>query len=154
MILEEKQLRVIVVAKDVPGTPEALFRTITSPPTWEHWFSIHRDFVGHPPEHLTEGSTLVTEVLLHGMTDTVAWITQTIDEPTRIVLRGTIEAGIHCELAYWLQATATGTTVTISAVISGPMVTAAAMEMIDRHGHQQLDRTLDQLAALACAIPG
>ncbi|WP_327140204.1 type II toxin-antitoxin system Rv0910 family toxin [Nocardia sp. NBC_01327] len=142
----------ILLSRDLPGTPEALFNTIISPTTWEHWFGIHREFVGKPPERLIEGSTLVSEVLIHGMAEEVEWTARRLDEPHRVVLRGIGQTGVQCDFTYWLQATATGTTVTAGITFTGLLITDSVTKVLEKHGYEQLDRTLGQLAELACAL--
>ncbi|MFJ4655158.1 SRPBCC family protein [Nocardia sp. NPDC088792] len=144
----------IHLSKDVPGTPEALFRTIVAPPTWEYWLGIHREFVGRPPQTLVEGSTLVSEVLVHGMSEEVEWTVKKLEEPTRVVLRGKGRAGVQCDLAYQLQGSESGTTVTASVAFTGPLITTNVTKVLVEQGYPQLDRTLGQLAELAYALHG
>ncbi|MCU1646737.1 MAG: hypothetical protein JWN03_7012 [Nocardia sp.] len=142
----------ILLSRELPGTPEALFNTIISPTTWEHWFGIHREFVGKPPERLAQGSTVVSEVLIHGMAEEVEWTARRLDEPNRVVLRGIGQTGVQCDFTYWLQATDTGTTVTAGITFTGLLITEAVTKALEKHGYEQLDRTLGQLAELACAL--
>ncbi|WP_067564251.1 type II toxin-antitoxin system Rv0910 family toxin [Nocardia acidivorans] len=142
----------LLLSRDVPGTPESLFNTIVAPTTWEHWFGIHHDFVGTPPKRLTEGSTVVAEVLLHGMLEEVEWTVTRLDHPCRIALRGKGRTGIHYDLTYWLQTTETGTNITAGVTFAGPLVTNQATKALEQHGYEQLDNTLGQLAELACAL--
>ncbi|WP_405495811.1 SRPBCC family protein [Nocardia sp. NBC_00511] len=144
----------IVLSKDVPGTPEALFRTIISPTTWEHWFGIHHDFIGRPPECLTEGSTLVSEILLHGMTEEVAWTVKTLDAPTHVALQGFGQDGVRCDFTYHLQPSDTGTTVTAGIAFTGPLITKTVTKALEQRGYDDLDCTLGQLAELAYALHG
>lgn len=142
----------ILLSRDLPGTPAALFNTIISPQTWELWFGIHRDFVGEPPRRLVEGSTVVSEVLLHGMTEEIEWTAKQLDEPNRVVLRGIGQTGVQCDFTYWLQATDTGTTITAGITFTGILITNAVTKVLEQRGYEQLDRTLWQLAELACAL--
>lgn len=142
----------ILLSKDVPGTPGALFETIISPPTWEHWFGIHRDFVGIPPQRLVTGSIFVSEVLLHGMTEEVEWTVSKLDSPTQVSLRGHGQAGVHCDFTYWLTPSESGTTVTASIVFTGPLITANVAAALESTGYDQLNCTLGQLAELAYAL--
>lgn len=142
----------ILLSKDVPGTRGSLFETIVSPSTWEHWFGIHRDFVGVPPRRLVQGSTFVSEVLLHGMTEEVEWTVSKLDAPKQVSLRGHGQDGIHCDFTYWLQPSDTGTTVTASIVFTGPLITPTVSAALESVGCDQLDCTLGQLAELAYAL--
>lgn len=142
----------ILLSKDVPGTLGSLYETIVSPGTWEHWFGIHRDFVGTPPRRLVQGSTFVSEVLLHGMSEEVEWTVSKLDAPTQISLRGHGHDGVRCDFSYWLQPCDTGTTVTASIVFSGPLITPSVSAALEAVGYDQLDCTLGQLAELAYAL--
>ncbi|MGV9662465.1 type II toxin-antitoxin system Rv0910 family toxin [Nocardia niigatensis] len=142
-------MRAIVVSREVPGTPEALFTTIASPSTWEHWMASHRDFVDDTPDRLTEGSTLVAEILMHGMIEEIEWTVTRLDDPNRIVLYGNVRTGWQCDLTYWLIQSENGTTVTASVVLTGPAITGTIATLVEGQGRQQLGRTLGQLGALA-----
>lgn len=139
------------ITKEVPGTPEALFNTIIRPATWEHWFSVHRDFLGQPPEELALGSRLTSEVLLLGMTDEVEWTVLDFDAPNLIVLRGRGYAGLHCEFSYGFRASGSDTIVNATGLFTGPDTKRTVAEALRAHARDQLDRTLGQLAELAAA---
>ncbi|MBL1076856.1 SRPBCC family protein [Nocardia sp. 2] len=142
----------ITVSKELPATPEALFRTIISPGTWDHWLALHRDFVGSPPDSLAEGAVFVSEVLLHGMAEEVAWRVETLAEPSRVVLRGTGQAGVRCTCAYTLEPSVAGTTVTVSLALAGPLMTRTVRKTLVEHGSRLLDQALGQLGELAYAL--
>lgn len=141
----------LVMTKEMPGTPEALFATITRPATWEQWFSIHRDFVHEPPDRLAEGATLASRVVMLGVGDEFEWTVEVLDEPYRIVLLGSGNTGLRSEFTYWLRPSERGTTLTIGGVFTGPQLTAARSATMERHGRAELERTLDQLATTVLA---
>ncbi|MFF2554237.1 SRPBCC family protein [Nocardia sp. NPDC058058] len=139
----------IAITKNLPGTPEVLFETITRPSTWDQWFSIHRDFVGEPPEKLSTGAELVSKVTLLGMNGEVRWSVREFDRPHRLVLRGKAMAGVKCEFTYLLRAIDTGTEITAGGDFSGPLITGVLATTLEKHGLEQLIVTLDRLADLA-----
>ncbi|MEU8899883.1 SRPBCC domain-containing protein [Nocardia sp. NPDC048505] len=139
----------IVVTRQLPATPAALFDTITHPVTWQHWFTIHRHFVGDPPERLGAGSPLTSKVVLLGMTNTVEWTVREAQAPTRLVLHGRGMAGVTCEFVYQLRPTDTGTEVTAGGDFSGPLITGLLAAALEKQGRAQLDKTLTRLAAYA-----
>ncbi|GAB2666156.1 type II toxin-antitoxin system Rv0910 family toxin [Nocardia goodfellowii] len=139
----------IVITRQLPATPAALFDTITRPVTWEHWFTIHRHFVGDPPERLAAGATLASKVVLLGMTNTVEWAVQEAELPNRLVLHGRGKAGVTCEFEYQFRPTATGAEVTAGGDFSGPLVTGLLGAALEKQGRAQLDKTLTKLAACA-----
>lgn len=141
----------LLLSRDVPGTLESLFNTIVAPTTWDHWFGMHHDFIGTPPERLVEGSVVVAEVLLHGMLEEVEWTVTRLDRPNRIALRGKGRTGIQYDLTYWLQSTESGANITAGFTFSGPLITNQVTKALEQHGYEQLDNTLGQLAELACA---
>ncbi|WP_067688913.1 SRPBCC family protein [Nocardia jejuensis] len=142
----------ILLSRDVPGTPDSLFDTIISPSTWELWFGIHRDLIGQPPERLSVGSTVTSEILIKGMTDEVEWTATHLDEPNRIVLRGNGRTGLRCDFTYWLQPADVGTTLTAGITFAGPLITDRITKILEEQGFLELDRTLTQLAEIACAM--
>lgn len=36
-------MRAIVITRTVPASPAALYNTILSPGSWEHWLAVHRE---------------------------------------------------------------------------------------------------------------
>ncbi|MGV9408988.1 hypothetical protein ACWDOP_03655 [Nocardia sp. NPDC003693] len=137
--------------KEVPGTPEDLFDTIIRPTTWEHWFTLHHDCVGCPPDTLADGATLRSEVLLFGVTAEVEWTVPVRREPDRIVLQGKAHTGLRCEFDYWFHRTGTGVTITAGSIFTAPSMKRAVAQALEERGRDELDRTLAQLAALATA---
>ncbi|GAB2666009.1 type II toxin-antitoxin system Rv0910 family toxin [Nocardia goodfellowii] len=138
----------LVLSKEVPGTPEAVFDTIADPASWESWFSIHRSYVRRPPERLSKGATLVSRVVVLGMDNEFEWTVEEFDEPHQIVLLGSGTSGVRSEFTYWLRPTETGTNVTVGGVFTGPLITTVLSSVLERHGHDELGHTLDRLAAL------
>ncbi|MGV9408764.1 SRPBCC family protein [Nocardia sp. NPDC003693] len=145
-------MRTIVISREVPGTPEALFATITTPATWEHWVATHREFLTTPPERLDEGSRFTAEILLYGMVEEIEWVVARLDEARKVRLYGTARSGVHCDLTYWLTGTEHGTEVTASVVLTGTTLTGEDAPLVEKHSHTQLDCTLGQLGAMAGAL--
>ncbi|WP_196054868.1 type II toxin-antitoxin system Rv0910 family toxin [Nocardia aurantiaca] len=141
----------IAIRRDLPGTPDAVFDTLIRPSTWEHWFSLHRDFVVPPPDRLSVGSTIIADVLMLGMADRVEWTVEALEPPRRVVLTGHGEAGIGCIFTYHLQPSSLGTTLTVDGLFTRAGMTRSLADALRKHGREHLDRTVSQLAAMASA---
>ncbi|MGV9408991.1 SRPBCC family protein [Nocardia sp. NPDC003693] len=141
----------LVMSREIPCGPEAVFGTIVRPATWHRWFTIHRGFVREPPELLSEGATLLSRVTLLGADDELEWTVEVLDAPFRMVLLGSGSGGARSEFTYWLRPSEAGTTLTIGGVFTGPEFTPEHSAALEDHGRAELAHTLDLLAAITCA---
>lgn len=142
----------IAISRDLPSTPDAVFDTLIRTSTWEHWFSLHRDFVVVPPDRLSVGATLTAEVLMLGMADQVEWSVEALERPHRVVLMGVGHAGIGCIFTYTLAPSTSGTTLTVEGLFTRAGMTRTLADALEKHGLEHLDRTVSQLAAMASAM--
>ncbi|WP_155981387.1 SRPBCC family protein [Nocardia sp. BMG111209] len=138
----------IAITKQLPVAVAGLYDAIARPATWARWSSIHRDFVGEPPERLYSGASLVSTVALLGVTGEVRWTVAAAAEPNLIMLSGRGKAGTACEFTYLLRPVAGGTELTAGGDFRGPFLTGYVAKALEQHGREQLDETLDRLAAL------
>ncbi|MDO3647923.1 type II toxin-antitoxin system Rv0910 family toxin [Nocardia mangyaensis] len=137
----------IALTKHLSSTPHAVFDTITHPATWEHWFSIHRCFVGAPPQRLAEDSVLTSKVALLGMTNEIEWTVTAAERSSRIALLGRGKAGVRCEFTYLMRDSGGGTELAAGGDFSGPLITGLLARALEKQGRDQLGKTLDLLAA-------
>ncbi|MFI5502397.1 SRPBCC family protein [Nocardia asteroides] len=144
----------MVVSTVVPADAHVLFGIIVQPAMWGRWFSIHREFVGEPPEVLVEGAPLVSRTVLAGVATEVEWTVEVLDAPHRLVLLGTGTNGLRSEFTYWLRPSESGTVLTVGGVFTGPFVTAPLSRALETSGRDELTRTLDRLTDLAAELGG
>ncbi|MGW5569939.1 type II toxin-antitoxin system Rv0910 family toxin [Nocardia thailandica] len=139
----------ISVTKTLPGSPATLFDVITRPATWEHWFTIHKEFVGAVPEQLVTGEQLEAKVSMLGMSGEISWTVEEFEPAHRVRLTGRALAGVTCEFTYGLRQAGEDAEITVDGDFGGPLITGILARTLEKHGLQQLDRSLDQLAAYA-----
>ncbi|MFE3544750.1 SRPBCC family protein [Nocardia sp. NPDC059177] len=141
----------ISITKTLPGDPAALFGTITRPQTWKHWFTIHREFVGEAPEQLGPGAQVCAKVTMLGMNGDIEWTVLDV-EPARLVrLSGRAMAGLTCAFTYDIRPSGSGADITVEGEFTGPLITGVLARTLEKHGRQQLDQSLDQLAAFTAS---
>ncbi|MFI9506494.1 SRPBCC family protein [Nocardia sp. NPDC052566] len=142
----------IEATKDVNATPEALWAVVADPQTWDKWFSIHERFMEEPPAVLAEGSKLVAKIVMLGMANKMEWVVVAVDAPSKLTLGGTGMAGVKTEFTFDIQPReGGGATVSVSGEFEGALIKGALGKAVEKDGLKQLDKTLEQLDALAVA---
>ncbi|MBF6212432.1 SRPBCC family protein [Nocardia puris] len=141
----------IEATKDVSATPEALWAVVADPQTWDKWFTIHERFMEEPPATLTEGSKLVAKIVMLGMANKLEWTIKSVDAPSKLTLGGTGMAGVKTEFTFDIQPKGDGSVIVVSGDFEGALIKGALGKAVEKDGIRQLDRSLEQLDALASA---
>jgi uncharacterized protein YndB with AHSA1/START domain len=135
--------------KTLSANPEAIWRTVSDPQTWDKWFTIHAGWLETPPSSLVEGAKLTEKILMLGMANKLEWTILECDAPNKIVLAGTGMAGVKVQFTFAIVAEGTGSSFTVSGDFDGALIKGALGKAVEKDGIKQLEKTLEQLDALA-----
>jgi uncharacterized protein YndB with AHSA1/START domain len=141
----------IEATRELAADPEALWAVVSDPRTWDKWFTVHDKWMEEPPATLTEGARLTAKIVMLNMANKIEWTIKSVDAPHRLVLGGTGMAGVKAEFRFTIEPTADGSTFTVSGEFEGALVKGALAKAVEKDGVRQLDKTLEQLDALATA---
>ncbi|MEU3014548.1 type II toxin-antitoxin system Rv0910 family toxin [Nocardia asteroides] len=141
----------IEATKTVTATPAALWAVVSDPQTWDKWFTIHERFMEEPPAVLAEGAQLVAKIVMLGMANKMEWTVKAVEVPHRLTLTGAGMAGVRTEFTFDIRPAGTGSTVVVSGDFEGALIKGALGKAVEKDGRTQLDKSLDQLDALASA---
>ncbi|WP_327112888.1 SRPBCC family protein [Nocardia sp. NBC_01730] len=139
----------IEATKDVNATPEALWAVVSDPQTWDKWFTIHERFMEEPPVVLNEGVKLVAKIVMLGMANKLEWTVVSVAAPNKLTLGGAGMAGVKTEFTFDIQPKGDGSTILVSGEFEGALIKGALGKAVEKDGIKQLDRSLEQLDALA-----
>lgn len=142
----------IEATRTLAASPESLWATVSDPTTWDKWFTIHDRWLSEPPATLTAGSQLTAKIVMLGMANKIEWTIVSVDAPNRLVLGGTGMAGVKAEFGFTIEPEADGgSKFTVAGDFDGALIKGALGKAVEKDGIKQLDKTLEQLDALASA---
>ncbi len=141
----------IEATRELSATPEALWDTVSDLANWDKWFTVHEKWLAEPPAALTEGVTLTAKIVMLGMANKIQWTIESVDAPRGLVLSGTGMAGVKAQFTFTIEPAESGSKFTVSGDFEGALIKGALGKAVEKDGVKQLDRTLDQLDALASA---
>ncbi|NKY86505.1 type II toxin-antitoxin system Rv0910 family toxin [Nocardia veterana] len=141
----------IEATKNLNATPDALWAVVSDPQTWDKWFTIHERWMEEPPATLTAGSKLVAKIMMLGMANKIEWVVEEVNSPNNLVLSGTGMAGVKVRFAFDIQPEGAGSKFSVSGDFEGALIKGALGKAVEKDGAKQLDKTLEQLDALATA---
>ncbi len=141
----------IEATRELAASPEALWKTVSDLANWDKWFTVHEKWMAEPPATLTEGAKLTAKIVMLGMTNKIEWTIESIDAPTSLVLSGTGMAGVKAKFTFTIEAASSGSKFAVFGDFEGAMIKGALAKAVEKDGARQLDKTLDQLDALASA---
>ncbi|HXO13176.1 MAG TPA: SRPBCC family protein, partial [Mycobacterium sp.] len=81
----------------------------------------------------------------------IEWTIEEVDAPRSLVLSGTGMAGVKAKFTFTIDPADKGSTFTVFGDFEGAMIKGALGKAVEKDGVKQLDKTLDQLDALASA---
>ena len=139
----------IEATKDLSAAPDAVWATVVDPRTWDKWFTVHEKWMAEPPTALTEGSTLAAKIVMLGMANKIVWTIESVDAPTSLALSGTGMAGVQARFTFTVAPEGTGSKFTVTGDFEGALIKGALAKAVEKDGMKQLDKSLDQLDALA-----
>ena len=141
----------IEATRDLSASPEALWGTVSDLANWDQWFTVHEKWLEEPPVTLSEGTKLTAKIVMLGMANKIDWMIESVDAPRSLVLSGTGMAGVKAQFTFTIHPAESGSKFTVFGDFEGALIKGALGKAVERDGVKQLDKTLDQLDALASA---
>jgi uncharacterized protein YndB with AHSA1/START domain len=141
----------IEATRELSARPEALWGTVSDLANWDKWFTVHEKWLEGPPDTLTEGAKLTAKIVMLGMANKIEWTIESVEAPRKLVLSGTGMAGVKAKFTFTIDPAEKGSQFTVFGDFEGAMIKGALGKAVEKDGVKQLDKTLDQLDALASA---
>ena len=141
----------IEATRELSADPTALWGTVTDLANWDKWFTVHEKWLESPPDTLTEGAKLTAKIVMLGMANKIEWTIDKVDAPRSLVLSGTGMAGVKAKFTFTIDPADGGSRFAVSGDFEGAMIKGALGKAVEKDGVKQLDKTLDQLDALAAS---
>jgi hypothetical protein len=141
----------IEATRELSASPEALWGTVSDLANWDKWFTVHEKWLDQPPATLTEGTKLTAKIVMLGMANKIEWTLDSVDAPRSLVLSGTGMAGVKAQFTFTIDPAESGSRFTVFGDFEGALIKGALGKAVEKDGVRQLDKTLDQLDALASA---
>lgn len=141
----------IEATRELSASPDALWETVSDLANWDKWFTVHEKWLEEPPATLTEGSKLTAKIVMLGMANKIEWTVESVHAPTHLVLGGAGMAGVKAQFTFTIEPAGGGSKFTVSGDFEGALIKGALGKAVEKDGAKQLDKTLDQLDALATA---
>ena len=141
----------IEAARELSASPEALWGTVSDLANWDKWFTVHEKWLEEPPATLSEGSKLTAKIVMLGMANKIEWTIESVDSPRSLVLSGSGMAGVKAQFTFTIDPAESGSKFTVFGDFEGALIKGALGKAVEKDGVKQLNKTLDQLDALASA---
>ena len=141
----------IEVTRELSASPEALWGTVSDLANWDKWFTVHEKWLDEPAATLTEGAKVTAKIVMLGMANKIQWTIDSVDAPRSLVLSGTGIAGVKAQFTFTIDPVESGSRFTVFGDFEGALIKGALGKAVEKDGVKQLDKTLDQLDALASA---
>lgn len=137
--------------RELAAGPDALWATVCDLANWGDWFTVHEKWLAEPPAELREGTKLTAKIVMLGMANKIEWTIESVEAPTKLVLSGAGMAGVKARFTFTIEPVGGGSRFTVSGDFEGAMIKGALGKAVEKDGVRQLDKTLEQLDALASA---
>ena len=141
----------IEAPRELTAGPGDLWATVADPQTWDKWFTVHDKWLDEPPSTLTAGVKLSAKIVMLGMANKIEWKIERMDAPTTFALSGTGMAGVRASFEFTVTPSGDGSEFKVAGDFEGALVKGALAKAVEKDGAKQLDKTLEQLDALAAA---
>ncbi|MFV8316438.1 SRPBCC family protein [Mycobacterium sp. 23] len=141
----------IEASRMLSATPDALWAIVSDLPNWDKWFTVHEKWTSDVPETIVVGTPLTAKIVMLGMANKISWTVEKIDAPTSFALSGTGMAGVKALFEFTLTPAGKGAEFTVAGDFEGALVKGALAKAVEKDAKKQLDKSLDQLDALASA---
>ncbi|MBV8861489.1 MAG: SRPBCC family protein [Mycobacterium sp.] len=141
----------IEATRELAASPEALWQTVSDLANWDKWFTVHEKWLEEPPATLAEGAKLTAKIVMLGMANKIEWTIKSVDAPHCLVLSGTGMAGVKAQFTFSIDFAGSGSKFSVFGEFEGALIKGALGKAVEKDGVKQLDKTLDQLDALASA---
>lgn len=141
----------IEATKKLSASPEALWAIVSDVANWDKWFTVHEKWLCDVPETITVGTTLTAKIVMLGMANKIEWKIEKLDAPTTFALSGTGMAGVKAFFEFTVTPSGDGSEFSVTGDFEGALVKGALAKAVEKDGANQLDKSLEQLDALASA---
>ncbi len=141
----------IEATKTLSASPEAIWAIVSDLSTWDKWFTVHEKWMSEVPPTITPGTALTAKIVMLGMANKIEWKIEKMDAPTTFALSGTGMAGVKALFEFTVTQSGEGSEFTVAGDFEGALVKGALAKAVEKDGAKQLDKTLEQLDALAAA---
>ncbi len=141
----------IEATKTLSASPEAIWAIVSDLSTWDKWFTVHEKWLSDVPPTITPGTALTAKIVMLGMANKIEWKIEKMDAPTTFALSGTGMAGVKALFEFTVTPSGEGSEFTVAGDFEGALVKGALAKAVEKDGAKQLDKTLEQLDALAAA---
>lgn len=135
--------------RSLDANPEAVWKVISDPQTWEQWFTVHAGWLEAPPVTIEKGTKLVEKIVMLGMANKIEWTVTAAEENKRVTMAGTGMAGVKVEFTFALAATESGSELSIVGDFEGALIKGALGKAVEKDFTKQLDATTERLNSLA-----
>ena len=141
----------IEATRELAASPEALWETVSDLANWDKWFTVHEKWLEEPPATLSTGAKLTAKIVMLGMANKIEWTIESVDAPRSLVLSGTGMAGVKAQFTFTIDPAESGSKFSVFGDFEGALIKGALGKAVEKDGVKQLNKTLDQLDALASA---
>jgi carbon monoxide dehydrogenase subunit G len=141
----------VETTKNLTATPEAVWTFIADPRTWDQWFTVHTKWLEEPPAALSEGARLVEKIELLGMANKLEWNIVAYENGKSVTMAGTGMAGVRVEFSFLVEPEGSGTQFSVVGDFEGALIKGALGKAVEKGFGNQLDKSVEQLDALAAA---
>jgi len=141
----------VEATKTLTAKPDAVWAVIADPQTWEKWFTVHTGWLEDPPASLSEGGRLVEKIEMLGMANKIEWNIVDYEDGKKLTMSGTGMAGVKVEFSFIVEHAGDGTQFSVVGDFEGALIKGALGKAVEKGFGTQLDKSVEQLDALAAA---
>lgn len=141
----------IDASQHLTASPAVVWQVLTDPRTWDQWFAVHDTWVTEPPAALKVGTRLSATLSMLGVTSTLDWVVENIEDGARIELAATGLEGLSVRLMFRVSPAGSGSWITVSGQFSGALISPAILDTVEADGVRQLVESLLSLDVQAQA---
>jgi uncharacterized protein YndB with AHSA1/START domain len=141
----------IEATRELSASPDAVWATVADPQTWDKWFTVHDRWLEEPPVVLAAGAKLTAKIVMLGMANKIDWTIESVDAPHSLALAGAGMAGVQARFTFTITPAGAGSEFTVTGDFEGALIKGALGKAVEKDGRKQLDKSLEQLDALASA---
>jgi uncharacterized protein YndB with AHSA1/START domain len=141
----------VEATKTLTASPDAVWAVIADPQTWQKWFTVHTGWLEEPPATLSEGGRLVEKIEMLGMANKIEWNVEEYQDGKKLAMSGTGMAGVKVGFAFIVEPSGEGTQFSVIGDFEGALIKGALGKAVEKGFGKQLDKSVEQLDALAAA---
>jgi len=128
--------------------PSSVWKLASDLPRFDEWMTIFGGWCGTVPATIEEGTRVSSLVKVKGFRNVIHWTVTRYDEPKSIELQGRGRGGIRIALAMTVSANHPGSTLDLTADLSGGVLSGPIGKIVARVLRSDVRTSVDNLAAL------